>query len=164
MKVAYCPFDDNDTVNLVQFNISKFHRRTLLEKFDQRVRRHNGLAPVLRDVSYKQQLYVFGHGSPMSDVIEDCQGNQITIGELALRMFLDGLSMSHEKIKLHSCSGGVGGHYSMAAKLKMALQALGFLRLNVYGYTEDLSVSTSGPLGFKRTVTGARAKSTRVRF
>ena len=164
-KVAYCPFNDVETANLALFNINKFHRGHIFSSgFDKRVRMHNGKTAVLKDVSYKQQIYVFGHGAPKSDTIEDCSGNSITIEELAYRLLYDGMNPMTRHLKLHSCSGGVGGGQSMAAKLKIALVGIGYMGITVYGYTEDLSTSTSGLFGFKRTVSGRRAKNARVQF
>jgi len=164
-KVAYCPFNDTDTVNLIAFNISKFHRGNIFTSgFDKRVRKHDGRTAVLNDTSAKQQIYVFGHGSPRSDTIQDCSGNNISIDELAYRLLYDGMKASTRHLKLHSCSGGVGGGQSMAAKLKIALVGIGYMGITVYGYTEDLSTSTSGLFGFKRTVSGRRAKNARVSF
>jgi hypothetical protein len=165
MKIAYCPFQDEKTERLIERNISKFHAWTPFEKFDKNVRCHDGGATkVLADVKYSQQLYVFGHGRVKGGTISDCSKNRMTIKDLADQIFQDGLSISHEKVKLHSCWGGVGDEESNAAKLKEAMLALGYTKLTVYGYTEALKTSTSGVFGYKRGKSGARAKDIRVAF
>ena len=169
MKIAYCPFDDDETVDAIFDNIRSFHRglfSSFLEQFDLRIRVHRGGAgPVLRDVRYDQQLYVFGHGEEGADDIEAMDGSTLTLDALAEQIFSDGLSISQKVIKLFSCEGGRGGNSSMAAKLKLALRQWGFTNITVYGYTESLAIGTQGPIQQKYSIdTGARAKSVRVKF
>jgi len=169
MKVAYCPFDDDTTVNAIFENIRYFHRglfSSFLEQFDLRIRVHRNGAPgqVLRDVRYDQQIYVFGHGSEGSDDIVAMDGTRLTITELAQQIFLDGMSVGQRELKLFSCEGGRGGNNSMAAKLKLYLRGLGYTNITVYGYTESLAIGTQGALQQKFADTGARAKSVRVAY
>lgn len=164
MKIAYSPFADPDLLELIGNVVHEFHAWTPLEKFDKRIRTYDGTTQPLKDVKYNQQLYVFGHGGPRETIIEDCLGNSVTIKELAARIAGDGLSISHEKIKLYSCSGGVGGGGSMAAQLKNALRLHGYTKLSVYGFTESMTDRASGVLNFKRGESGARAKNIRVKF
>jgi hypothetical protein len=169
MKIAYCPFNDDDTVNAIIANIRNFHRglfSSFLEKYDLRVRVHRGDGrQVLRDVKFDQQVYIFGHGAEGSDEIEAMDGSTLTLAELAEQLFMDGLSMSQKAIKLFSCEGGRGGNNSMAAKLKLHLQQWGYRDIAVYGYTESLAIGTQGVVGQKYSSdTGKRAKSVRVKF
>ena len=120
---------------------------------------------VLRNVGFDQQIYVFGHGAEGSDTITAMDGSSLTLAELARQLFLDGMSISQQKLKLFSCEGGRGGNNSMAAKLKMHLQGLGYSEITVYGYTESLAIGTQGDIQQKYSSdTGARAKSIRVRY
>ncbi len=173
MKIAYCPFDDQGTVDAIYDNIRLFHRgifSSFLEKYDLNVRVHgrmqqNAGMQVLRNVKHDRQIYVFGHGNEGSDTITAMDGSSLTLAELARQLFMDGMSVSQQKLKLFSCEGGRGGNNSMAAKLKMHLRRWGYRDIAVYGYTESLAIGTNGPLQQKfGTDTGARAKSVRVRF
>lgn len=173
MKIAYCPFDDQGTVDAIYRNIRLFHRgifSTFLEKYDLNIRVHGRIQPgaglqVLRNVKFDEQIYVFGHGAEGSDTITAMDGSSLTLAQLAEQLFMDGMSMSQQKLKLFSCEGGRGGNDSMAAKLKVCLQQWGYRDIAVYGYTESLAIGTQGALQQKfGTDTGARAKSVRVRF
>jgi len=165
MKYAYVPFNESGLISYVQRSVNTFHKNTPLEKFDKTILVHGGSTPSpLRKVSHNKQLYVFGHGSPRSDVIGDNLGNTISLDELARRLFLDGLSFSQKKLKLNACNGGTGGGESMAAKLKVALRGLGYATIEVYGYTESLMVDSTGTGGSKVGSSGTRAKDIRVKF
>lgn len=171
MKIAYCPFDDDATVAAIYDNIKGFHRTGVLshflEKFDLRVRVHRnnqGRFQPLRDVRFDQQLYVFGHGNEGAEDIMAMDGSTLTLWELAARLLLDGLSISHKKLKLFSCLGGKGGADSMAAKLKSYMVKLGFTNITVYGYTESLMIGTQGAIGEKYGESGTRAKKLRIAF
>ena len=170
MKIAYCPFEDQDTVDAIYDNIRLFHRGSIfsvfLEKYDLNIRIHRADGrQVLKDVKPQQQIYVFGHGSEGDDEITAMDGSSLTLAELAEQLFMDGMSISQEKLKLFSCEGGRGGSNSMAAKLKTHLQKWGYNNIAVYGYTESLAIGTKGPVQQKFSAdTGARAKSVRVKF
>ncbi|MGH9453266.1 MAG: hypothetical protein ACRD2O_04775 [Terriglobia bacterium] len=176
MKYAYCPFDDNHTVDAIRLNIEDFHRgsrfdRLFREKFDDNIRKWTAAAPaVLSDVWRISQVYIFGHGAPKSNVIQPMVGNDITIAELANRVAASGLSRSHRTIKLFSCNGGEGGTdgaragASMAAKLYDELHRNhGFDQVTVYGYLDSLIIGVDAA-GHKLGEGGQRAKDIRVKF
>lgn len=159
-KIAYVPFADQGLRNYVSTTINTFNSGRMFDRFKTPPRYHGG--PILRDVGINTQVYVFGHGSPKSDVISDNSGNQLTMDELAVQLLSDGLSLAHKVIKLNACNGGTGGLQSMANKLLMAMRGAGFPAVKVYGYTENLYVKSWGSQ--KHGTSGARAKDIRVKF
>lgn len=82
-----------------------------------------------------------------------------------MRLLMDGLSLSHKKLKLFSCESGIGEGHSMAAQLKRAMLRLGFSAITVYGYHDSLTVSArKGLFNSKQGAGGRRAKSIRHKF
>jgi hypothetical protein len=165
MKYAYMPFNDPGLLGYVQRTTRDFHKNTPLEKFSKQVLVHDGTTQPLRQVSAKKQLYVFGHGSTRSTKISDNSHNSLSIDDLAMRLLMDGLSLSHKKLKLFSCEGGIGEGHSMAAQLKRAMVKLGFSAITVYGYHDSLTVSARhGLFNSKQGAGGRRAKDIRHKF
>ena len=170
MKYAYCPFDDDQTVDAIRINIQDFHKHTRFdrmfrEQFDMNIRKWTAGNPrVMGDIWRMSQVYVFGHGMPRADSIGAMDGTEISITELANRIAASGLSKHHRKIKLFSCNGGTGGLDSMAAKLWIELyNNHDFKEIKVYGYTESMVIGVDDT-GHKIGDSGTRAKNLRVKF
>lgn len=164
-KYAYCPFNENGLLGYVRRTIRSFHSGLpFSDKFDQQIRIHDNTGTVLRDISYKKEVYVFGHGSAESDYISDNQHNRIALADLPGMMMLDGLSTAQKVVKLFSCQSAQGDLVqTMAAKFSRYM-AVFFPDVIVYGYTESLLVMSGGLGNAKRGRSGARAKDIRVGF
>lgn len=158
-KIAYVPFNDAGLLAYVTQTVGTFNSGRLWDKFDPAIR-VNG--DTLSDVRASQQVYVFGHGSVQADALSDNAGNRVDMPTLARQLKAAGLAMGLKKLKLFSCSGGVGGGQSTALKLLVALNGEGYAGLKVYGYTESLQVDAVD--GMKRGSSGTRAQDVRVGF
>jgi hypothetical protein len=55
-----------------------------------------------------QQLYIFAHGLPGADHVQDSSGVRMSVTELAKRLKEQGLTVSIRTIKLWVCSAGTG--------------------------------------------------------
>jgi hypothetical protein len=164
-KYAYMPFTDPGLLDYVTENARQFHKGTPFGKIKLPVMTSDGAGQPLKAVKSTDQLYVYGHGAPKSDALQDNAGNEILLTDLAALLLADGLSLMHKKLKLFSCNGGVGQSDSMAAQLKRAMQRVGFRHVIVYGYTDSMLVDADwGPFGSKSGAGGTRAKSLRVKF
>ena len=113
----------------------------------QIIRRHYyqpGRVPQLKWVTRVNQLYVVGHGATGADGIFDNTGNMISVADLAQRLVDEGVSKSHQVIKLWACEGGAGGQASTANKFLGELRKLGFEKVVVLGYLPSITNSWKG--------------------
>ena len=158
-KVAYVPFTDSGLRGYVDVTASTFNSARHFDKFETPVLSY---PDSLAGVSSGTQLYVFGHGSPMSETVSDNAHNKLTMRELAKRLKEAGLTPSITKIKLAACNGGTCAAQSTAAKLLVALRAEGFVSVTVYGYYDKIMVQAEE--GSKRGPAGERMKDFRLAF
>lgn len=138
LKIAYVPFDDDSVcMQLAETLIANHNANHRFDRFAATpiAAGNNSLGRVF----FFQQTYIVGQINAIGgNRLYGTPDSSIGLVELASQLRDEGLTRRIRKIKLWVSNGGAGGLDSTASQFKAALQAAGFQRTAVYGYSKPL--------------------------